>query len=1029
MQEEFQIFDFDFTADKTVGWTASGQGVRWTTNLNAAASNVVWSEPVLPADEPSFEAVAIDPNDPSGGVVYAGGGGSVYRTMNGLAETSVWNRLFYGWTDGGGGHQMARIQRIRVKPGNSNVVVAGFGTDATDLAAINGVMVSADCGATWTNLTFGSGRFLDVKDLLFVGDALFVAAAYDAGHMDVSGVWRVDTSGADPASWSVVHELGGGAGEAFHARSLAVDSETNLYVAGMTTNWIEHSYVENNPLALYKRAAGGSAWSEMSRAGLPPNPEPAQPENAFVTVGVDGQGTEAVLVTFGRGLYVERDGEWIRMHRYPFQTWLHVLKWDELTLGSGSGLYAQETGRLDGDVFYVSPAGSNEPPYDTWGKAAHAIQDALDLAGGGDTVWVGDGTYESGGRLVDGLMTRAVVPEHVTLKSLNGAEATIIRGAEGTGTNAPFGADAVRGVHVGQFARLEGFTVSGGYTDWAPASDGEEEGEEGGEEGSDAPLAGGGVYVWGGTVVDCVITGNGAMTGGGVFVNGEGGDLGAEGRIDACEIRGNEALWGGGGLSILDVGMALNCVIRDNRAQFGGGVMLEYEAVLENCLIAANQSLHEERDGSGVLLLDGGTIESCTVADNYSAATNGFAVRAFVEEAGGSTCGEMRNSIVWGNGNSEVTGADVAVDTVGAIEHSCAPELTAGVGGNLNSNPQFVNAVIADYRLAEGSVCIDAGTNQAWMALALDLGGSARIANGTVDMGAFEFQSAELRVSPTNLWVEPEAGMTNLVISNAGDATMVYEVEASDFWLDVTAGEGGTNSGTATLAFQANPLTTARTGTVTVTAAGALGSPVSVTVAQAGAEAYLEIRPMLTNMAPAPTGFTVTVTANVDWVSTVETGSSWLTIGHGTNSGSGVMVVSLGSNVLITARTGTVVVAGGGLARTCMVVQAGATASGWDAGYTDLGGGWRRLAWFGDYAVMGAEGWIWHNKHGFFYVATSSTPGDVWLYANDMGWLYTGNTLYPFLYRSSPASWLWYNGATNPRWFRNLTTGQWEWRP
>ena len=141
------------------------------------------------------------------------------------------------------------------------------------------------------------------------------------------------------------------------------------------------------------------------------------------------------------------------------------------------------------------------------------------------------------------------------------------------------------------------------------------------------------------------------------------------------------------------------------------------------------------------------------------------------------------------------------------------------------------------------------------------------------------------------------------------------------------------------------------------------------------------------------------------------------------------MVVSLGSNVLITARTGTVVVAGGGLARTCMVVQAGATASGWDAGYTDLGGGWRRLAWFGDYAVMGAEGWIWHNKHGFFYVASDSTAQGLWLFAPDMGWLWTASTVYPFLYRAEDNAWLWFNGSSEPRWFFNLTSNRWENRP
>ena len=101
--------------------------------------------------------------------------------------------------------------------------------------------------------------------------------------------------------------------------------------------------------------------------------------------------------------------------------------------------------------------------------------------------------------------------------------------------------------------------------------------------------------------------------------------------------------------------------------------------------------------------------------------------------------------------------------------------------------------------------------------------------------------------------------------------------------------------------------------------------------------------------------------------------------------------------------------------------------SGWDAGYTDLGGGWRRLSWFGDYIPMGD--WIFHNKHGFWYPAANSTPADIWFFTQDMGWLYTGSATYPFLYRASDGAWLWYNGAVNPRWFRNMTAGTWESRP
>ncbi len=101
----------------------------------------------------------------------------------------------------------------------------------------------------------------------------------------------------------------------------------------------------------------------------------------------------------------------------------------------------------------------------------------------------------------------------------------------------------------------------------------------------------------------------------------------------------------------------------------------------------------------------------------------------------------------------------------------------------------------------------------------------------------------------------------------------------------------------------------------------------------------------------------------------------------------------------------------------------------WDAGYTDIGGGWRRLNWFGDYTPMGGAGWNWHNKHGFLYAANTSYEYDIWFYTQDMGWLWTSRTKYPFLYRSSDSAWLWYNGATNPRWFRNMTAGTWESRP
>ncbi|PTN33782.1 hypothetical protein [Desulfonatronum sp. SC1] len=333
--EAVQINDFDFTADKTIGWTASGQGLRRTADLQGEPPT--WTEPMVPGVEPSFFAVAIDPNaTPAGSVVFAGGTRNVYRTVNANDSDPVWSTLFNGY---GAPDDMALVKRIAVKPGNSNVIFAGYATDTTDPTAINGLMASINDGTDWNPVLFDGDRFLDVRDLLFVDADLFVAAAYDAGHPDSWGVFRVDTT--DPSNLVVHHELAPPT-TAFHARSLAVDSSGGVYVAGVTTDWVQHGY-SGSP-RVYYRALGGTSWVQVDNDGLPNNAEPAQADNTLITVGVDANDVEAPLLTFGRRLYVLLEDEWDDIYEYPFQTELQVLKWDELTLGSGSGLYAQDVG-------------------------------------------------------------------------------------------------------------------------------------------------------------------------------------------------------------------------------------------------------------------------------------------------------------------------------------------------------------------------------------------------------------------------------------------------------------------------------------------------------------------------------------------------------------------------------------------------------------------------------------------------------------------------------------------------------------
>ena len=92
-----------------------------------------------------------------------------------------------------------------------------------------------------------------------------------------------------------------------------------------------------------------------------------------------------------------------------------------------------------------------------------------------------------------------------------------------------------------------------------------------------------------------------------------------------------------------------------------------------------------------------------------------------------------------------------------------------------------------------------------------------------------------LDVTPSFRDVASTAGTTTFAVSNKGGGTMNWHaaVTSGVDWLRIQTGESGTDSGTITAAFKANPGTTPRTGKIRV--AESLGSVVKVTVTQAGA--------------------------------------------------------------------------------------------------------------------------------------------------------------------------------------------------
>jgi hypothetical protein len=197
--------------------------------------------------------------------------------------------------------------------------------------------------------------------------------------------------------------------------------------------------------------------------------------------------------------------------------------------------------RASSATFYVDLNSTNPvSPYADWSTAATSIQDAIDASRDGDQIWVTNGIYQTGGRVMAGDLTnRVVLDKTVTVQSVNGPWVTIIQGAGATN-----GTAAVRCAWLTNNAALIGFTLK-----------------------------------WGAT-----------RTSGDTFALESGGGVwcaSSNAMVANCVIISNTAYWYGGGAY---QGTLNNCLISSSStlALGGGGAC---NAVLNNCTVISNANV------------------------------------------------------------------------------------------------------------------------------------------------------------------------------------------------------------------------------------------------------------------------------------------------------------------------------------------------------------------------------------------------------------------------------------------------------
>ena len=326
--EAVQVNDIDMNPDFSIGWVASKSGIRKVENYNTASE--IWHPTHFPdSDGAPYLSVAIDTFDNN--IVFVGNQ-RVYRTTNGGTDTGSddgWDQVFTPEISPYNFNSInTKCNAIAVSKFNNNVILAGFSESYSNKG---GAFFSLDGGNTWDQLLLNStskGYDVDINDIELAEEGGNVVAYLGAESHIFSGAgYGLYRAELNSGIWTVTKEFG------FSAGDNIIDLEMNIARDSLIVLYRDPLAPTKNQV-LFKDLTAGT-WSSISNG-----PFSNTNRSSAITVG-DGY----MFLAIDEKIYtrpISSTSTWTLAYSYPVGIDINVLFYDELLVGTSTGLYAHE---------------------------------------------------------------------------------------------------------------------------------------------------------------------------------------------------------------------------------------------------------------------------------------------------------------------------------------------------------------------------------------------------------------------------------------------------------------------------------------------------------------------------------------------------------------------------------------------------------------------------------------------------------------------------------------------------------------